>query len=167
MSTAIETIISKLPQMSISELNQVRQMTDILLGTSKEQKIENEDEYELFEAAKAGLAASGIRYQISYQSFSETKYYKAWKKGFNTVVEFVNTSFRGFIKKKAQKVGLYRILIKSLIIELSSRGIPVSLNTIAMNLHRIPQVFDRAFPDYLKSGIAFLVPQAMLKIRTA
>jgi len=165
----IDSIASQLPAMSAADLLKVRQLTDMLLGqgqvtgTPAATKPDDRFEATMFEALKSELASVGINSNISYRAFSESKYFKSWKRGVDVVQKFVNDAFKGYLKTEAQRVGICRILVQTMIREFKDRGIPVSVGSVANNIHRIPQTFDRAFPGYLESGLAYLIPAALLR----
>lgn len=164
MSIQIDTIASQLPLMNAEELSKIRQLTDMLLGGEKQEvRVENPTERIMFQALRAELSSIGLNSNISFTSFAEGNYYKSWKKGVTAVETFCNTAFRGYVKTETQRLGLCRVLLQALIKDFKRNNIPVSVGTIARNVHRIPQAFDNAFPGYIESGMAYLVPQAMLR----
>lgn len=163
MTASVDGIVAQLPNMTPSDLLKVRQLTDMLLGKGNETKPANPFEQILFDAVRTELANVGIRQAIGYGSFTETKHYKSWRKNLGTVSEFIEEAFKGYTNTEVQRIAICRILIKTMIRDFKMNGIPVSLGSIANNIHRIPQTFDRAFPGYLSSGLAYLVPRAMLK----
>lgn len=165
MSTHIDTIASQLPQMSAEELSKIRQLTDMLLGGNKPTDAKPDDPTEriMYQALRSELSSLGLNSNISFSTFTESNYYKNWRRGLKVVDEFITKSFRGYVKTETQRLGLCRVLIQALIKDFKRNEIPVSVGTIARNIHRIPQAFDNAFPGYIESGMAYLVPQAMLR----
>lgn len=166
MTITVDGIASQLPTMNATELLKLRQLTDMLLGgdlPGTQAQIVDPNERILFEAVCQELAAAGIRGNIAYSAFVETKYIKSWKRGVKVVSEFIEKSFGKYANTEAQRLGLCRVLVQTLIKEFKRNGIPVSIGTLANNIHRIPQTFDRAFPRYLESGLAYLIPKALIR----
>lgn len=158
-----EAVISQLSTLDKTDLLKVRQLTEILLGgnTNADQNISNENESILFEAVKAELAANGFNGRIPYSTLKESNFYKTWGRGLTVVNQFIDQHFKEHITRRVQHIALCRILIAALLAELKRQHIPPSLGSIARNLHRVPQAFDNQFPNYLQSGLAYMVLKAM------
>lgn len=153
-------IISILPKLSQDELNKITEASKFL--TKKQ--IKNVDEYEwLFEAMLSELKIHGIRRYISFINFTETSNFKFFKKGSLEVLSFLKDVFPKY-KSRVQKTGISRILIASLIRDMRSKHIPVTLGTISKNIHRLPEIFEISFPNYIESGLAHLIPQQMERL---
>lgn len=167
MTSHVETIASQLPNMDANDLSKIRQLTDVLLGKQDEGQAQasDDDERIIFEAVKAELQLAGIRTVLSYGRFSQTRHFKAWKKSIPVVVSFLEDSFKGHAETETERLALCRVFIKAIIRDFKRRNIPVSIGTIATNLHRVQQSFDNAFPNYLQSGLAHLIPKALLRNR--
>lgn len=167
MSTHVDVIASQLPTMAAEDIAKIRQLTDVLLGKGKTEVVNFDDPTEriMFQALRAELDSLGINSNISHTSFAESRYYKNWKRGVKQVGEFCDKAFRGYVKSETQRLGLYRIFLQTLIKDFKRKDIPVSVGTIANNVHRVPQAFNNAFPGYVESGMAYLIPQAMLRGR--
>lgn len=160
MSIGVDNIVSQLPSMSVSELSKIKQLTELLIGGQGQETYDTDDERLLFQALKSELSAAGLHSALSYSSLTG-KYQKPWKRSVQVVSEFMDTSFAGLATTEAQRLGLCRIFVQAMIKEFKKRGIPVSLGTLASNLHRVQQAFDRAFPSYLQSGLAPLIVKSM------
>jgi hypothetical protein len=163
MAQSLDTIASQLPSLKQSDLIKIRQLTDLLIGGGSETQPENEFERMMLEAVKSELAREGVRSAISYKSITESRYANTWRKGVSVTNEFLDTTFKGHIKSDTHKLGLCRVLARITIDELKKREIPISIGTIASNLQRVPQSFDNAFPNYIRSGLAYLVADSMLR----
>lgn len=167
MTSYVETIVSQLPTMSAGDLTKIRQLTEMLLGSQVEVQASDDDERIIFEAVKAELQATGIRTILSYGRFSQTRHFKSWKRGIPVVVGFLEDSFKGHANTEIERLALCRVFIQAMIRDFKRRGIPVSIGTIATNLHRVQQSFDNAFPSYLESGLAHLIPKALHRTKAA
>ncbi len=168
MTTSIDNIASQITTLKEADLIKLKQLTEMLLGGTEQAtaiQYSSDDERILFQAIQSELEAAGFRSRVQYSGITSGKYSKCWKKSVNTVTEFLDDAFSDYSKSEAQRLGLCRIFVQALIKEFKQRGIPVSAGTIVSNLHRVQQVFDRAFPSYLESGLAYLIPQAMLRPR--
>lgn len=158
-----DAFMSQLSTFKKTDLLQIRQLTELLLGgtITEERTPSDERESILFDAVRAELAALGLNGKIPYTTLTSSNYYKSWTRGLGVVNQFIDQHFHLYIRSKIQHIGICRILIQILLTELRRQHIPPSLGTIARNLHRIPQTFDNQFPDYIKSGLAHLIVQAM------
>lgn len=162
MSTAADSIASQLATMDYTELLKLRTLTDFWLQDKPTVQFSSETEQILFEAIKAELSTAGVNNAIMFSTISTGKYLKAWKQSAASVNSFLDNSFSQ-AKSRSQRLGLCRIFIQALIGELKYKKIPVSAGTIVRNLHHVHQVFDRAFPSYLESGLAYLVVKSMIR----
>lgn len=162
-----EALMSQLSTFDKNDLLQIRQLTEILLGNTvtTEPVILDEKESVLFDAVKAELAALGLNSKVPYEKLRVSSYYKSWGEGLEVVNQFINQHFQPYIQSKVQHIGICRIIIQVLLTDLKCLHIPISLGTIARNLHRVPQAFDNQFPNYIQSGLAHLVVQAMTKYK--
>lgn len=167
MEITVDAIASHLTTLKQSELQKIRQLTDLLMGGGVS-TTQPDDPFEriILEAIKSELSREGVRSAISYSSIMESKYAKAWRKGVGVTSEFVEKTFKDHIKTDNHRLGLCRVLARITIDELKKREIPISIGTIASNLQRVPQSFDNAFPGYIKSGLAYLVAESMLRRMT-
>jgi hypothetical protein len=160
-----EALMSQLSTYDKTDLIQIHQLTEMLLGNTmpEKQQILDDKEAILFDAVKAELAALGLNYKIPYATLSSSNYYKSWLTGLETVNQFLEQHFMRCMRSKAQRIGVSRIIIQVLLADMKRQHIPTSLGTIARNLYRVPQSFDNQFPNYIQSGLAHLVVQAMTK----
>lgn len=162
------SIISSLPKMSRSELVQVQQLTAILLsGSEPTNMLADAEEFLLFEALKSEFIAQGFNGRIPYDTLRSSKYYKTWQQGSKTIDDFIDKYFKKHIKTDIERSALLRTLIQCLMADLKRMKVPVSLGTIARNLHRTPQAFENSFPGYLRSGLAYLIVRALIKTKNA
>jgi len=158
-------VMSQLSTLGQKDLLAVRQMTDMLLGSTLPSKPDDSDTL-LFDAACQELAAHGLNGRIAYNTFRTSRYFKAWQAGVEVVEQFIEQHFKNYITHQVQRSALYRTFIESLIAELRRQKVPCSIGTIATNMHRVPQAFDGQFPGYLQAGLAYLVVKAMTTKRS-
>ncbi len=158
-------MMTQLSAFDKTDLLQIRQLTDILLGgtTSPETTSIDDREAMLFDAVRAELSSHGFNGKIPFSNLKEGNYYKSWSRGLKVVNQFIDEHFQKHITSKVQRIGICRIIIQVLLSDLKRLGVPPSLGTIARNLHRVPQSFDNQFPNYIQSGLAHLVIKAMTK----
>jgi hypothetical protein len=96
----------------------------------------------------------------SYASFQRTVSWKPWRQHLVTVEAFIEKLWPGMTK--VQEASLNSFLLWLLADDLKALKVPVTLGSISSNLGRVPEVFDRSFPDYRESGLASKVLQAMV-----
>lgn len=166
MAMPMEMIASQLSGLNATDLAKVKQLTDMLLGGQVrdcQPSITDPTERILFEAVKSELKAAGVNGAIGFDGFTESKFYPSWKRGVAVVAEFIDTNFKDYVKTEPQRIGICRILVQTMINDFRRNNIPVSVGTIARNIHRVPQTFERQFPGYIHSGLAYLIPASMLR----
>lgn len=163
----VESIVSQLAMLSKDDLKKVKSMSDFLLGGDEAGTPSNpEDPFEevLFQSINAEMQNLGFR-PVSYSAFKEMNAYKAWKRDWPSAKEFLQTSFGKEGEKKSVQIAICRIIIKESVTWMRKVGIPVTTANACKAVGKFPQLFDRAFPGYLASGIAYLVPAALLKAK--
>lgn len=157
------SVMTQLSTFGKNDLLQIQQLTNMLLGTNINNTPDHQDDNDmmLFDSVRVELAANGLNGRIPYTTLKESKFYKQWCNGLGVVNQFVDTHFKDHINRKLQRVAICRIIVQILISELRRQNIPVSLGTIARNMHRVPQAFDNQFPGYLQCGLAYLIVKSM------
>jgi len=154
-------IISTLPKLTSDEINQIKETANFLSSNTRKSSI---DKHEwLYDALLSELKVHGVLRYITFVSFSETSSYTSFKRGAKEVEQFFNSVFPNH-KKRIQKNGISRILIASLIRDMRRRQIPITLGTVSKNVHRLPEVFEISFPNYIQSGLAHLIPTQMERL---
>ncbi len=153
-------IISALPKLSQDELRKINEASKFL--TKKQ--IKNIDDYEwLFEAMLQELKIHGVYRYVGFTNYTDTPSFLHFKKGAKEVIAFLEDVFPTY-QSRLQKTGISRILIASLIRNMRSMHIPVTLGTVSKHIHRLPEVFEISFPNYIQSGLAHLILQQMERL---
>jgi hypothetical protein len=159
-----DAVVSTLPLLDKASLRNVQQALSMLLGEQHTvERFVHPEGFEaiLFDAVVAEFRARGLKQTMPFDAFRKTSRYKSWKRNLDAVASFINTQFKNHTNDDRAKLGLCRLLVSALITELRERGIGLSFGAIAANIGRLPEVFDNAFPGYLESGLAYIVPLAM------
>lgn len=168
-SISASDIMAELPKLNPNDLTKLRQLTELLLGSQTQQtetQATDDNERILFEAVRFELQAVGMRSAISYSSLQQSRNYKTWKRSVSVVTHFLDSAFKGHANTEVERLALCRIFVQAMIKDFKRAEIPVSLGTLCNNLHRVQQAFDRAFPNYLESGLAHLIPKALTRSRS-
>ena len=150
MTLTKDQIIGALPTLSQSDLTAIKAVTVALLGHGLPDAVNgpNGPSAWLFEALAGVL---GVSYGL--QSGSA----KQFNKSAPVFLKFVEEHFSSSLTKKVNGVAVMRTLLMLIIDDLKGRGVPVSLGSVIVNMPRMPEVFDTAFPNYLSSGLAALI----------
>lgn len=151
MNKNLSELLGALPTLSHEELATVRGAIDHLLSKRSEG---DDPTIPLFNSILKVLSK-----QMAFSTFTGTSAYRAWKANAPVCVSFIETTWPE--ASKVAKGALMVILIDMLIDDLQGRGVPVTIGTITNNLDRIPQLFDLAYPDYIKMGMAHVVLKAL------
>lgn len=146
-------LLAALPHLKQTELATLRAAIDHLLV----HRVDDLDTTSPLYAAMAKLLGVGL----SYRDFHNVVSFKTWRKSAPAVVSFIEATFP--TATKVAKIAMMTFLLEALIDDLKSRGVPITLGTVTINLDRLPQLFDSAFPDYRQAGMSHLVIEAMKK----
>lgn len=152
VDTKLRQVLSLLPVLSQSELATVKTAAEQLLVSSGA----GSDEPDLlYDALRAVLNV-----KLPYSRLPSSMR-KVWDKNAPIVVHFMEVTWKVTKAQKVMRLAIMKFLVNLVIDELKAQRVPISLGTVITNLHRIEEVYDRAFPDYRKSGLSGLIIKAM------
>ena len=160
---SVSQIIAALPLLKPEEREAVQKALSIIVPSKTETKVSNADADPVYEAMLAELRSIGVSQFSTYESFLSTKDAKSWTKNMVQLDQFLEQHFTFSKLTKVKRLALLRALWGCVIADLRGRGWPVSVGSLARNLGRIPVCFDREFPGYLASGLAWLVLNSLDK----
>ncbi len=146
-------VLAALPKLSQRDLATVRAAIDHLL-------VQQVDDIDLTSPLYDAMAKA-LGLHLSFRDFHNTTSYKTWKRTAPVVIAFIEKSWPE--ATKVAKAALMSFLIETLLDDLKSRNVPLTLGQVVMNLERMPMLVDTEFPDYIKSGMAHLILRAMTK----
>lgn len=148
--TAKDEILAALPKLTQSELEVVHGLSGHLLGvarlpvTGTAQAIIN-----------ALLTATGQ--PTGYLNPLAATQWKAFEARVANLTLFLNQHFKGWDDNKITQLAFLTMLFQLLTDDLKRHGVKPTLGVMLINLKRIPQIFDDAFPDYLESGMGHVI----------
>jgi hypothetical protein len=148
----IEDILQKLPKLSQSELTQIEQRIAFLKTmTSNRVKLvsHEEDFYDVL--SKFLYSEKGIR-TAPFSVFRNGKNYQSFQTGLVTVESFTKQYFPDI--NRVERLKLFHIYAKILCVEIEGFTGTTPLPIIASMVGKIPELFNRAFPGYVKAGLA-------------
>ncbi len=149
----LNEVLAALPHLSQTELATIKAAIDHLLT-------QQVDEVDLTSPLYDAMAKA-LGLQLSFRDFHNIVSYKTWKRTAPVVVRFIETTYPQ--ATKVAKLAMMSFLIEALLEDLKSRGVPLSLGQVTLNLERLPMLYDQSFPDYRKSGMTNIVLEAMTK----
>ena len=82
---------------------------------------------------------------------------KAFDKNSPVFIDFLHQYFSKSLENKVTGCALIRYLLLLLIDDLKDMKVPVTRNTVTMNLHRIRDVFNDCFPGYGEAQAAYII----------
>ncbi len=158
-----DRVIESIPSFTSKELEQLQSTTSYLLSNNGHTPNISKSESEVINAFSKRLEAEGIRFGFNHQMLKKIG---GWKSGVNEVVKFVNffESTSQITLKKIERQVLLRLLFKLLIEDMKRIGMAITPKTTINNMSRIPDIFDRSFPGYLSSGLAYFVIKTNAKM---
>lgn len=150
-----DKILASLPNLNQADLKAIVAVASGLLEQAPRvtPKAANGAQAWLYEALGAVVSTEGGHGAIFNKGFG---------KNAPIVIDFMKANFPKAMENKTTALALMRYLLGLLVNDLKTIQVPVTKNTMAMNLGRLPAVFENAFPDYTKAGIAMLVMQKIL-----
>jgi hypothetical protein len=82
----------------------------------------------------------------------------AFNKHAPAAIKFMEEQFPEPMNNRTTAIALWRYVIKLLVDDLKGMGyVIISAKSVCLNLHRIPEVFEKAFPGYGKGAAAMLI----------
>ncbi len=128
--------------------------------SSEDEELVVESDYKIpFAALCAQLEVAGVRDKIYYKSFKASAAFKNWTKGIKDLELFIEDKFPKLTE--AEELALYQVMYKLLIVGMYKLKTPVTLATVANNTARCQEVLNIGFPEYIKSGLGYLIIAAM------
>jgi len=151
-----DQVIESIPSFTSKELEQLQSTASYLLSNNGYTPNLSKNESEVINALSKRLEAEGIHFGVNYKMLKKIG---GWKSGINEVTKFI-TFFESTSQIKLKQIErqvLLRLLFKLLIEDMKRIGIAITPKTTINNMSRIPAIFDRSFPGYLSSGLAYFV----------
>ena len=154
-----DQILAALPGLSNASLRTVQGVIGSLLGevAISSAKPASEPVAWLYDALSHHIGA-----RQSLSTFKATAAGKQFMKNAPIAISFIQTNFKGALENKVKAHGLMRHLTGILLADMKAGKIPITRNTVTANLHRMNDAFERAYPNYIQSGLAVLVLKAIL-----
>jgi hypothetical protein len=150
----MKSILSQLPKLTQQELATVRAACDHLLDRKQDRK---QEVPALYTAMLDVLGQSGP----SYAGFQRTTSWKSWVKNLQEVESFITGLWPGMTKTQEASINCF--LLQLLVDDLKYLKVAATLGSVSSNLGRLPEVFDRNFPDYRANGMAGMILEAMVR----
>lgn len=147
-----QEIISALPKLPPQDIEKIKSAA---LFVSNGHSVLKDDTHWLFDCLMAELTSFGVQRSISFEQFKKGRSYSSWKNGCQEVERFFKKAFPEL--KQNRRIMLCRFLIETLIKNLCDQNVPITINTVAKNFGRLPEMWENAFPDYLASGLQGMI----------
>lgn len=105
----------------------------------------------IFDALVSAVGAT-----TAYSSYSPTAT-RQFEKRVPDLTKFLDAHFTGWDNNKVGQIAVLRMLFGLIADDLRGRGVNPTIGMLVVNMGRIAEVFENAFPGYLESGIASVV----------
>lgn len=140
-----DQILAQLPLLSQTDLKAIQAVIGTLLtkGSPPATLSPNSAQAWLYEA----LGAWGLGHLNASQM-------KVFNKNASAALTFMEKNFKVALGNRTKFVSMMRFLIILLEEDLRRKELPITKGILLLNLPRIPEVFENAYPGYLRSGIA-------------
>jgi hypothetical protein len=149
----IDDILTHLPKLSASELTEIESRIAFLKATSRSTRVKlitiHDEFYGILE--KYLYSEKGIKVP-PYHVFENGKTYSTYDKGITVIEDFIKEHFPGITK--IERIKLYHIFVEIVCDSVESFTGTTALPVICGTLQRGPDLFNRAFPGYVKAGLA-------------
>lgn len=148
-----DEILAALPKLSRAELEVIHGLAGHLLGTSG---------LPLTGAGQTVLNAllTAIGQPAGYFDVIAASQRRSFEARVGNLTKFLNENFDGWAENKLTEQAFLTELFRLLVTDLKNRGVKPSLGVMLLNIRRIPEVFDNAFPGYRESGLGKVVLEA-------
>ncbi|KKN90033.1 hypothetical protein LCGC14_0231450 [marine sediment metagenome] len=160
--TKASELLDVLSTLGKQDLLQVKATVEHLLkhqGLVEKESSDQEDVELFYKAlAQAVSQASNIR-PGPWQQFKRTRGYPVFQKNWEVVEQFVEDNFPGI--KKVQRYSLYVITTQLVVDHLDMLGVIVTIKTVSANASKIPSLFGKAFPGYIRAGLFHVLLDSM------
>lgn len=153
-----DQVVESIPHFTVPELEQLQGMMSLFLSNGQTTDPSDDERFVLHAMSKR-MEAEGLRFNIPYHVIRKSNLYSTWKTAIKDLTKFIITfQHRSKVRlSKNEYQSLLSLLFKLLIDDMRQIGIPITLKTLIRNMGRISEVFDKSFPGYLQSGMAYLV----------
>jgi hypothetical protein len=154
MTITKDQIIGALPNLSHEALAAIRAVIGTLLdqGPIDHPQAQQGPTAWLIEALAGVLGMAQVP-----PTMLQSRFGKQITKTGPVFLAFVEKHFATKLQRRVDAVAVMRSLIALIADDLKRRNTPVSYGTLVVNLHRVEEVFDTAFPSYISSGLAHMV----------
>jgi hypothetical protein len=143
----LQSIIAELPNLKEQELK--------LVKAAIEELLQPEEPSVLYTAL-----CRTVKQNLPFDAFARSRAFSRYKLNEKLVLEFVRFNWPDLSQVREQ--GLLCSLLQLLVGYLGGKNIPVSIGTVALNLHQLPTVVEQAFPGYLAAGLGPLLLQTLV-----
>lgn len=150
-----DDILAALPGLTVTDLKALQTLIGALLAekVSTVSPAQNSQQALLFEALRAALDMPQ-----GYTAFVNTPAGCTFNKNAPVMLAFIENTFKGAANwRKAARLAGMRWLFDLLTRSLRDSNIPVTRNTLCEAMVRMPEVFEHAYPDYIKSGLGAML----------
>lgn len=106
----------------------------------------------IFEALQGSTRAS-----MGWEKFSRTASAKHFGQNAPIFADFMARAFGPATKQRNAQLALAKLLVGLLAADMARRRVPVSIGSLALNLHNVEAAFDRAYPGYIQSGLCSVI----------
>ena len=157
-SNTVKGILQDLGSLSKAELSTVRSAINYLSSEQEETVVKDEHRI-AFGALSSQLAVAGIRDKVNYKAFSSSAAFKNWTKSIEDLELFIKDKFPKLSENEER--ALYGLMYKLLITVMQKQKMHMTLATVSNNTSRCQEVLSNEFPQYIQSGLGYLIIAAM------
>ena len=144
-----DEILVALPKLPKADLEAIHALAGHLLGPTSGL---GEQGQAIFDALAASLGLTA-----SYASITASKPARLFIQRLPAFVLFMGKNFPGWDDTKVGQQAFLRMLFGLIITDLNNRGVTASLGMVVSNMGRLPEIVETNFPDYLKSGMGYVI----------
>lgn len=155
MQPETSTFLENMVNMPVEDLKEIQARANFILGRYNNVAVDNVSS-ELFWDTLRGVAGKHNHKLPPYTQVQRSKLHKQVINGVDIIDKFIDENFPGITRARRAKV--YRVMGECLLQELTRRGLPCNLATVAVRLKYVPEWLDNQFPGYTSAGVlSFIV----------
>ena len=152
-------ILASLPKLSHAELQEISAVIGHLLTAGAAVPI---DEANPQVALSFDALSAALKLTAPLSSLPPALAVKLAKQA-DPLWVFSHQHFEGWDDNKLKQIAFLRLMFKLLKDDLTRIGIKPTYTTMVHNMHRMPEVFDSAYPGYRDAGLAYIILNRLIK----
>lgn len=144
----LDNILREIPNLDRKDLKQLKLKIEFLLQNFKNDVTPSLSSF--YDSLNQKMSDYGHG-SVYLGMFKKTRDFKHLEAGFEKVDQFITDNFKSITK--TQRKRLYDIFSDILLSDMTTIVTTITMSTLSRNVFRIPELVNKAFPDYKRCGL--------------